>query len=128
MRKEGKRILIIDDDNSHLLAARGILEQEGYSVNTHNQVFGSAAMATHLDPDLILLDINMPCLSGERVAQIIGGCVHSRNIPILFYSSNDEESLRQSVGRYRYYGVKDYICKGNSHELRKKVACYLRDA
>jgi two-component system OmpR family response regulator len=127
MKKDGKKILIIDDDNSHLLAARGILEQEGYRVMTHNQVFGSAAMATRLDPDLILLDINMPCLSGERVAQIIGGSIHSRNIPILFYSSNDEDSLKKSVGKYRYYGVKDYICKGDPYELRKKVASYLRN-
>ena len=122
MEKTGKRILIIDDDNSHLLTAKGILENEGYTVSTHNQAFGATIVAKQLEPDLILLDINMPGLSGERLAQVIGRNLHSSNVPILFYSSNDEDSLRKAVGQYSFYGVKDYICKGDSYDLRKKVA------
>jgi CheY-like chemotaxis protein len=127
MKKTVKRILIIDDDNSHLLTAKGILESEGYTVNTHNQAFGSSVIARQLEPDLILLDINMPGLSGDRLAQIIGRNYHSSNMPILFYSSNDEDTLRKAVGQYSIYGVKDYICKGDSYDLRKKVAHYLSE-
>ena len=122
MEKSGKKILIIDDDNSHILAAKGILESEGYTVSTHNQSLGSTVMARQLDPDLILLDMNMPGLSGDKLAQVIGRNLRSSNIPILFYSSNDEDSLRKAVVQYRFYGVKDYICKGDSYDLRRKVA------
>jgi len=122
MEKTGKRILIIDDDISHLLTAKEILESEGYTVNTHNQAFGSSVIARQLEPDLILLDINMPGLSGDRLAQIIGRNLNSSNVPIIFYSSNDEDSLRKAVGQYGIYGVKDYVCKGDSYDLRKKVA------
>ena len=122
MEKTGKRILIIDDDNSHLLTAKGILENEGYTVSTHSQAFGATVIARQLDPDLILLDINMPGLSGDRLAQIIGRSLNSSNVPILFYSSNDEDSLRKAVGQYSIYGVKDYVCKGDPYDLRKKVA------
>jgi len=122
MEKTGKRILIIDDDNSHLLTAKGILENEGYTVSTHNQALGSTVIARQLGPDLILLDMNMPGLSGDRLAQIIGRNYQSSKVPILFYSSNDEDSLRKAVEQYSFYGVKDYICKGDSYDLRKKVA------
>lgn len=119
MEITGKMILIIDDDNSHLLAAKEILESEGYAVITHNQALGATVIARQVNPDLILLDINMPGLSGERLAQIIGRNLNSANVPILFYSSNDEDSLRKAVGQYRFYGVKDYVCKGNPYDLRR---------
>ena len=122
MEKISKKILIIDDDNSHLQAAKGILESEGYTVSTYHQAFGSTQVAKQLNPDLILLDMNMPGLSGDKLAQVIGRNLHSVNVPILFYSSNDEDSLRKAVLQYRIYGVKDYICKGDPYDLRKKVA------
>jgi PleD family two-component response regulator len=122
MEKISKKILIIDDDNSHLQAAKGILESEGYMVSTHNQAFGSTQIARQLKPDLILLDMNMPGLSGDKLAQVIGRNLNSVNVPILFYSSNDEDSLRKAVVQYRFYGVKDYICKGDPYDLRRKVA------
>lgn len=46
-------------------------------------------------------------------------------MPILFYSSNDEDSLRKAVGKYSFYGVKDYICKGDPCDLKRKVASCL---
>jgi len=122
MEKSGKTILIIDDDNSHILAAREILEGEGYTVSSHNQALGSTIIAKRLNPDLILLDINMPGLSGDRLAQVIGRNINSANVPIIFYSSNDEDSLRKAVGQYSLYGVKDYVCKGDSYDLRRKVS------
>jgi len=127
MEKTGKRILIIDDDNSHLLAAKEILENEGYRVSTHNQALGSTMMVKQLKPDLVLLDINMPALSGDKLAEIIGRTLHSSKVPILFYSSNDEDSLRKAVGKYRSFGVQDYICKGDPYDLRKKVASFLSE-
>jgi CheY-like chemotaxis protein len=124
----GKKILIIDDDNSHILTARGILESEGYMVSSHNRALGSTAVANQVNPDLILLDINMPGLSGERLAQIIGRNLNSANVPILFHSSNDEDSLRKAVEQYRFYGVKNYVCKGDPNDLRRKVARVLSES
>jgi CheY-like chemotaxis protein len=127
MERTGKKILIIDDDNSHILTAKGILESEGYMVSSHNQALGSTVIAKQLNPDLILLDINMPGLSGDKLAQVIGRNLNSSNVPIIFYSSNDEDSLRKAVGQYRFYGVKDYICKGDPYDLRRKVASVLSE-
>jgi CheY-like chemotaxis protein len=125
MKSKGKTILIIDDDANHLIAAKEILEIEGYTVATHNQALGSTLVVKETKPDLVLLDVNMPGLSGERLVGIIGRNLHSNKVPIIFYSSNDEDSLRKSVSQYRFYNVKDYICKGDPYNLRKKVAHYL---
>ena len=122
MSASAKRILVIDDDNNHLIAVKEILEMEGHDVYTHNKPFGSTSLAKTLEPDLILLDVNMPGLSGDALSKLLRS--HSK-APIVFYSSNDEDSLRQMV---RFHSVRGYICKGDLFGLREKVALYLTGA
>lgn len=117
-----KKILIIDDDDRHLLTAQELLEEEGYMVETHNLGFGATNLIKSLRPDLVLLDINMPALSGDKLAAVIKANEATQNIPVVFYSSNDEDSLRRSVREARACG---YICKGNIMELKRKVAHFL---
>lgn len=122
MNKTGKKILVVDDDKKHLIAVKEILEVEGHDVYTHDQAFGSTALAITLNPDLILLDINMPGLSGDALSKIMRSHFSILKTPIVFYSSNDEDSLRQMV---RLHQVRGYICKGDIFGLREKVANYL---
>ena len=117
MNKTGKKILVVDDDKKHLIAVKEILEVEGHDVYTHDQAFGSTALAITLNPDLILLDINMPGLSGDALSKIMRSHFSILKTPIVFYSSNDEDSLRQMV---RLHQVRGYICKGDIFGLRKK--------
>lgn len=117
-----KRILIIDDDIAHLQSTRGILENEGYEVFTHTQGFGATNAARQLRPDLVLLDVNMPGLSGENLLAILQANPGTRELPVVFYSSNDEDVLRDSVRRL---GARGYISKGNLASLRSRVAQYL---
>jgi CheY-like chemotaxis protein len=119
MKRGSKKVLVIDDDKKHLLAVKEILEFEGHSVYTYYQPFGSTQLAKRLEPDLILLDVNMPGLSGDMLSKVIRS--HS-SAPIVFYSSNDEDSLRQMV---RLHNVKGYICKGDLYNLRERVSEYL---
>jgi CheY-like chemotaxis protein len=79
-------------------------------------------MVKEARPDLVLLDMNMPGLSGERLSELLLSNGRTRETPIVFYSSNDEDSLRRAVSEY---GVKGYIPKGDIFELRKKAALYL---
>ena len=122
---KAKKILIIDDDDRHLLTAKELLEEEGYLVMTHNLGFGSTNIIKAVRPDRVLLDVNMPALSGDKLAAVISGQEATRNIPIVFYSSNDEDSLRRSVRETRVAG---YICKGNILDLKNKVAHYLEQS
>ena len=119
------KILIIDDDVKHLFTAQSLLEEEGYHVITHRNGFGATNLIKESAPALVLMDINMPGLSGEKLAKVILAQDSLRNVPIVFYSSNDEDSLRQSVARY---GVTGYICKGDILDLKRKVAQYIDQA
>ncbi|MEW6586060.1 MAG: response regulator [Nitrospirota bacterium] len=117
-----KKILIIDDDEKHLLATKEILENEGYEVLVHDLGFGSTNLIKEVQPDLVLLDINMPGLSGDRLAALLKENRYTRHTAVIFYSSNDEQSLREAV---RKTGIQGYICKGDMIRLREQVSFYL---
>lgn len=117
-----QRILIVDDDPAHLHSTRGILEAEGYEVFTHDQAFGSTAIIAEVKPDLVLLDVNMPGLSGDRLAGVYRANARTRTTRVVLYSSNDEDALRATTRRLQLDG---YICKGSPSALRMRVASIL---
>lgn len=119
MNDNTRRILVVDDDPKHLQTTREILELEGYVVMVHDTPFRTTELVNSTRPDLVLLDVNMPALSGDRLCSLIRANGNQREVPILFYSSNDEESLRFSVKRF---GASGYVCKGDIAGLRRKVA------
>lgn len=119
MNDSKRRILVVDDDPKHLQTTREILELEGYVVMVHDTPFRTTEMVNSIRPDLVLLDVNMPALSGDRLCSLIRNNGSQREVPILFYSSNDEDTLRQSVN---HYGASGYVCKGDIAGLRRKVA------
>ncbi len=122
MEKVKKKILVVDDDERHLIATQEVLTNEGYEVFTYSWWLGVTNFVRRLQPDLILLDINMPALSGTGLSSLLLSNSGTKNIPIVFYSSNDEDSLRKTVSEY---GARGYISKGNIYELKRKVAYYL---
>lgn len=117
-----QRILIVDDDPAHLLSTKGILEAEGYEVFTHELGFGSTNAIAELKPDLVLLDVNMPGLPGDRLAEVYRANSRTRSARVMLYSSNDEDLLRTTARRLQLDG---YICKGNPATLRLRVAAAL---
>ncbi len=122
MEETKKKVVIIDDDEKLLTTAKELLEEEGYDVVTHQLAFGATNFIKQNKPDLVLLDINMPGLSGERFSRILLSNYETKDMPIVFYSSNDEDSLRRTVSEY---GARGYICKGDIFELKKKVDLYI---
>lgn len=124
MEKDKKKILVVDDDERHLITTQEVLTNEGYEVFTYTWWLGVTNFVRKLQPDLILLDINMPALSGTGLSSLLLSNTGTKNIPIVFYSSNDEDSLRKAVSEY---GARGYISKGNIYELKRRVAYYLEN-
>lgn len=117
-----KRILLVDDDEVLLDVTKALLENERYEIITQHEGLGVINLVSQLQPDLVPLDINMPVLSGDHLAMLLRVNVDTSHIRIVFYSSNDEDSLRESVSTC---GVHGYICKGDILNLNKKVDQYL---
>ena len=112
------RILVVDDDKAQLQTTQALLQNAGFEVITHDTPFRTTEMIQTWRPDLVLLDVNMPGLAGDRLCALIRGNQRIQT-KIFFHSSNDEISLRQAVAEY---GADDYICKGDISGLRRKVA------
>ena len=122
-----KRILYIDDEKDFLLLTKIRLEKSGeFEVITTTDPEGGIELAKKHKPDLILLDIIMPGLEGDRVAGILLNDVQTKRIPILFYSDlvND---ISAKNGRLRKIGGWDFIPKtAGCQELLscvRKVLC-----
>ncbi len=122
MPETAKTVLVIDDDPQHLSATHDILSAEGYQVLTQQRPFGVTNLIVRHKPDLVLLDVNMPGLSGDGLALILSDNPLCSGTPVVFHSSNDEDSLRLLT---RKHGARGYICKGNPHDLRRKVAAFV---
>lgn len=106
---EKQRILVIDDDETITSLLQGILEWAGFAVC----IAGNAAEANrHIwegaKPSLIVLDLMMPFLSGDKVAGIYKGNEATRDIPILYISGKPESELQTIV---RETGAAGYLQK-----------------
>jgi len=100
-------ILIVDDERSNLLFLTRILGEK-YDIYTAKDGASAIKKATELAPDLIMLDIIMPDMSGYEVLNALRKQDTTRNIPIIFITglnSEDEEERALS------YNAVDYINK-----------------
>ena len=115
-----KKILVVDDDPTHLVCARDLLEAQGYEVVVHPRPFGATEKVMIETPDLVLMDVNMPGLSGEALVELLRTREQTRSTPVLLYSSNDEDALRRCALRLGL-GANGYVAKGDPAALRAAV-------
>ena len=101
-------ILIVDDNADNLRLLAKMLESQGYTVR--KSLNGKMALqAVHRDPpDLILLDITMPEMSGYEVCQQLKASEMTANVPIIFISALD--CIHDKVQAFEI-GGQDYITK-----------------
>jgi PleD family two-component response regulator len=113
------RILVIDDDEVILATTEAVLGARGYRVTTHRGPFGASAEILRSKPDLVLLDLDMPGLSGHALAALVRGNEEAAGVRIVFYSSSDDETLQAAVDEAGAHG---YIRKGDRKLLGERIA------
>jgi CheY-like chemotaxis protein len=79
-------ILVVDDDEPILGLMRNILREFAFQAVTASTGSEALALARERSPDLILLDKNMPGMSGEEVIEALRREPSLRSIPILIVS------------------------------------------
>jgi CheY-like chemotaxis protein len=114
------RICLIDDDPDHVLIISRAIRGLGEESRVHAVSDSSAALewlrATDDLPDLILLDINMPGLSGFDVLKGIKADERLRRVPVVMLTSSD---LPADIARAYELGASGYISKPSyMHDLR----------
>ena len=121
---EKKKILVVDDepDVTELVAYN--LKAKGFHVETLNDATASIAKARNYHPDLIILDIMMPHLSGIQVCRIFRNDNKLARIPIIFLTAKAEPQDRIEGLES---GADDYLSKPFSpKELTLRVESILR--
>ena len=108
MNTSRANILIVDDTPANLRLLIGILAAQGYSVRPAPDGSLAIASAQAEPPDLILLDIMMPDLSGYEVCEQLKADERTRDIPVIFVSALDD--VVDKVKGFEVGGV-DYITK-----------------
>ncbi len=103
-----ERILIVDDDEDILLIVQTILANAGYSVLVARNGREGVDLALETRPDLILLDVMMPELSGWEVCTTLKNAPETRQTPIAMMTVKSE--IRDLITGMQV-GADDYITK-----------------
>jgi len=119
-----RRVLFVDDSEIVLEKAREALTEGGYDVVTAVSA-AAADMHIHADnrPDIIILDVMMPMLDGDKKAKMLKEDSLTREIPILLLSSKPEDELARLA---RESGADGFIRKPfTPGEMIKKIEATL---
>lgn len=105
-----KKVLIVEDNDLNMKLFNDLLVAHGYGTLQTKDGVEALALARQHRPDLILMDIQLPEVSGLQVTQWIKGDADLRMIPIIavtaFAMKGDEENLR---GLYREADLGDEL-------------------
>ena len=116
---ERKTILVVDDSPVVLELTGAALEGAGYKVVLRSRGEGTVAAVLQERPDLILLDVNMPRLSGDTIAVILAKTDPDKKTIVLLHSSLSPELLKLKVLQT---GASGFLHKtGNPHDLVAQV-------
>jgi DNA-binding response OmpR family regulator len=116
-----QKILVVDDELEIVKVVRAYLEQSGFRVITASDGEQALAVFRHEQPDLIVLDLNLPKLNGLDVCRAIR---RDSNVPIIMLTARVEETDRL-IGLE--IGADDYIVKPFSpREVVARVRTVLR--
>jgi DNA-binding response OmpR family regulator len=93
-----KRILLIDDSELALAMAGDALEKHGFEVLTAtNGLEANHYLFQKQQPDLIIIDVMIPLLNGNRTAKLLKENENTKQIPILLLASKPAEELQRLV-------------------------------
>lgn len=117
-----KKVLIVEDNELNLKLLNDILEYHGYVIFTTRRGEAALDIARQNRPDLILMDIQLPDMTGFEAARRLKADEQTRTIPIIavtaFAMSGDRAKVLAS-------GCDDYVAKPfNVMEFLRLVARY----
>ncbi|NLE88321.1 MAG: response regulator [Myxococcales bacterium] len=90
-------ILVVDDSEIVLAVTRTVLEGAGYRVLTQAKAAGSVSLIVSERPALVLLDVNMPALSGDMIARISARTANATGTLVVLHSSLSDDVLQRLV-------------------------------
>jgi len=112
-------ILVVDDEPKNIQVVGSLLLKHGHEIIAANSGHEALAKLESVRPDLILLDVMMPGMTGFELCRILQANPETRSTPIIFLSAADDKSF---VIEALQHGGVDYVTKPfNGAELLTRV-------
>ncbi len=108
MQDKPKKILLVEDDEGLANVYKARLEAEGFEVRHCDNGESALSDAMEYKPDLILLDVMMPEISGFDVLDILRNTPEVFEIKIIMLTALNQDSDKQ---RAEELGIDDYLVK-----------------
>ena len=92
-----KSVLLIEDEPNIIEAIRFILEQDGWTVETHSDGADAVERATAVNPDIMILDLMLPNKSGFDILRDLRSQSNFANLPILMLTAKGQAKDRETA-------------------------------
>ena len=122
--REGRwRVLIVDDAETSIIAQKMMLGSREYDFIVARTGREAIALAEQFRPDVILLDVMMPNVSGFRVCERLKQTPETCDIPVIMVTAANELVHAKTA---QLYGFEDFLTKPiDREELRGKIQKYV---
>ncbi|MEO7035230.1 MAG: response regulator [Polyangiaceae bacterium] len=90
-------VLVVDDDPIVLEVTKERLESAGYEVHVREEALGTSQWTAEFQPDIVLLDVNMPALAGTELAQLLKKRRATKGVAIILHSSIEPAELQSKL-------------------------------
>ncbi|MCE8013830.1 response regulator transcription factor [Billgrantia desiderata] len=119
------KVLVVDDEPNIVLSLEFLMQQAGFDVDTAEDGEGALAKVEESPPDLILLDISLPGISGFDVLEQLRLDPRHARLPIIMLTAHGREVERE---KGLALGADDYVTKPFSTQaLVEKVKSLLAE-
>ena len=120
------KILVVDDSTTNVVLLEAILDEKGYQIETALNAKEAYAIIERESPDLILLDLLMPKISGFDFLEEIRKNDKTKNTPVIVVSALTDE---ENVEKIMKMGAIDFVKKPiDLQYLVDKVESVLQNA
>ena len=107
MSEQQIKVLVIEDDEYSRDALAHLLDAEGYDAQSAHDGEAGLEKAKETNPDVIVLDLNLPGIDGRQVIKRIRGDQSLASIPILVVTGDDDKAAQAAVD----IGADGYLTK-----------------
>ena len=117
--KAPKKVLVVDDDPLVLRILKDRLVEAGFLVSTTSSAFGAIQLVEEQVPDVVIIDVMLPALPGNKIAALVRDRMGSSGVKVLLYSGKQAHELEELVEEC---GADGYIVKSDDYDsLIEKV-------
>ncbi len=111
-----RKVMVVDDDTTILVGVSAYLEANGYQAIQRSEAIGTTAAISRERPDIVVMDVEMPGLSGDAISELL--TKRGDSLCVVFYSSKPQAELDRLVTKT---GAQAAIPKG---DLRNFIAAF----